>query len=344
MGRMATPQVSTPHPSDVDLVFEGGGIKGIALVGALSVLTARGYRAQRVAGTSAGAIVAALYVAGYTPEELRDDLLSFPFSSLRDTGWEDRVPVVGPVLSLGLDFGLYEGAALENWVRDRLLRRGVRTFADLPTFRGQCRLQVVVSDLTERRILLLPRDAARLGVSSDELEVAVALRMSASLPLYFEPVRWHHPRTGREHLLVDGGLLSNFPVWAFDVPGTPRWPTLGLLLVDEHPRDALGGEPLPPGPGPIDFLKSLVSTALQARDRQYLESADFVRTVAIPSLGVGTTEFGLSPERAQALYTSGREAAAHFLETWDFEVYVRTFRHGVPPGRRELLVRALEEG
>ncbi|MBB5362780.1 patatin-like phospholipase family protein [Deinococcus humi] len=312
---MSAPHVLASQPPDVDLVFEGGGIKGIALVGALEVLTAHGYRALRVAGTSAGAIVAALYVAGYTPEELRDDLLSFAFSSLRDTGWEDRVPVVGPLLSLGLDFGLYEGEALADWVRERLLRRGVQTFADLPTFEGQCRLQVVVSDVTERRILLLPRDAARLGVSPDELEVAAALRMSASLPLYFEPVRWRHPQTGREHLLVDGGLLSNFPVWAFDVPGTPRWPTLGLLLVDEHPRDALGGELLPPESGLTDYLKSLVSTVLQARDRQYLESADFVRTVAIPNLGVGTTEFDLSPERALALYTSGREAAVHFLET-----------------------------
>lgn len=329
---------------DVDLVFEGGGIKGIALIGALAVLTERGYRGVRAAGTSAGAIAAAYYVAGYAPEELRDDLLRFPFAKLKDEGWEDRAPLIGPLLSLGLDFGIYEGDALESWVRERLAARRIRTFADIPSFEGQCRLQVVVSDVTERRLLLLPRDAAYLGVTPGELEVARAVRMSASLPLYFEPVRWHNPQTGREHLLVDGGLLSNFPVWAFDSPGPPRWPTFGLLLVDENPRDPLG-EALPPD-APTNlfgYLKSLVSTALEARDRQYLESADFVRTIAIPSLKVGTTEFDLPPAQALALYEAGRAAATRFLGGWDFAAYVRMFREGEAPGRRRMLVRAMRE-
>lgn len=338
---MSDAQPFAAQPTDVDLVFAGGGIKGIALVGALSVLVERGYRGVRMAGTSAGAVVAAFFAAGYTPGELRDDLLSFPFARLRDRGWEDRVPLVGPLLSLGLDFGLYEGEALEAWVRARLEARGVRTFGDLPTFRGESRLQVVVSDLTERRVLLLPRDAARLGVSPAALDVAAAVRMSASLPLYYEPVRRHNPSTGQTHLLVDGGLLSNFPVWVFDTPGAPRWPTLGLTLVDAEPHDPPGGEGLPPSPHFTDYLKSLISTALQARDRLYLESADFVRTIAIPNLGVGVTEFDLSPGRAQALYDSGRAAAARFLDTWDFAAYVRTFRQGEPAGRRDLLARAL---
>ncbi len=327
---------------DVDLVFEGGGIKGIALIGALATLTERGYRGVRVAGTSAGAIAAAFYIAGYAPEALRDDLLRFPFTKLKDQGWEDRIPLVGPLLSLGLDFGIYEGDALEAWVRARLAAKGIRTFADVPDFEGQCRLQVVVSDVTERRLLLLPRDAAHLGVTPGELEVARAVRMSASLPLYFEPVRWHNPQTGREHLLVDGGLLSNFPVWAFDAPGTPRWPTFGLLLVDERPRDPLGEELPPERPNVFGYLKSLVSTALEARDRQYLESADFVRTIAIPSLNVGTTDFDLPPQEALALYEAGRAAAARFLNGWDFAAYLRMFRRGEAPGRRTMLRRAME--
>ena len=329
---------------DVDLVFEGGGIKGIALIGALATLTERGYRGVRAAGTSAGAIAAAYYIAGYAPQELRDDLLRFPFSKLKDESWEDRVPLIGPLLSLGLDFGMYEGDALEAWVRERLAARGIRTFADIPNFEGECRLQIVVSDVTERRLLLLPRDAAHLGVTAGELEVARAVRMSASLPLYFEPVRWHNPESGKEHLLVDGGLLSNFPVWAFDRPSLPRWPTFGLLLVDENPRDPLGEELPPARPNIFGYLESLVSTALEARDRQYLESADFVRTIAIPSLKVGTTEFDLPPEEALALYEAGRAAAAKFLDGWDFAAYVKMFREGEAPGRRELLVRAMREG
>ena len=76
----------------VDLVFEGGGVKGIALIGALAVLEERGYEPQGVAGTSAGALLAALLAAGYTATELREIFLDFDFSSLQDTAWEDRIP------------------------------------------------------------------------------------------------------------------------------------------------------------------------------------------------------------------------------------------------------------
>ena len=58
----------------VDAVFEGGGVKGIALVGAAAVVEAAGYRFNNLAGTSAGAIVAALLGAGYTAAELQSIL------------------------------------------------------------------------------------------------------------------------------------------------------------------------------------------------------------------------------------------------------------------------------
>jgi len=328
---------------NVDLVFEGGGVKGAALVGALAALTEAGHVAVRVAGTSAGAVLAALFVAGESPEELRDGLLAFPFTRMRDTGWEDRVPVVGPVLSVLLDQGVYEGAALEAWVRARLAARGVRTFADVDGFEGWCRLQVVVSDVTERRLLMLPRDAHLLGVTPAELDVALMVRASASLPFFFEPVRWRHPVTGREHVLVDGGLLSNFPVWAFDTPLVPRWPTFGLMLVEERPRDPLG-QTLPPTGARMnvfEYVRALVSTMLEAHDRRYLETEDFVRTVAIPTLGVRTTHFDLAREEILALFEAGRAATRSFLSGWDFDAYVRAFRVGNVPSRREMVAREL---
>lgn len=62
-----------------------------------------------------------------------------------------------------------------------------------------------------------------------------------SIPVYFEPVRWENPETGKEHIIVDGGLLSNFPVWLFDADGEPDWPTFGLLLVEPEPRENVAG-------------------------------------------------------------------------------------------------------
>lgn len=327
----------------VDLVFEGGGVKGIGLAGALCVLEERGFRPQNLAGTSAGAIAAVLHAAGYGARELRDEILSLDYLSFQDRAWEDEVPLVGAPLSILKDRGLYEGRALEAWMRERLAARGVRTFRDLvhPLYaddeRYRWRAQVVASDLTARRILVLPRDARTFGVEPDDLDVALAVRMSAAVPFYFEPVRLTDRETGREHLVVDGGMLSSFPVWIFDVDGEPDWPTFGLKLVEPEPRAPLGERAGPEGGGVVGFVQALVGTMLEAHDRLYLEQADFARTIPIPTLGVRTTEFDLAPERAVALYEAGRRAAEEFLAGWDFGLYVEAFRRGVRRSRRVAL-------
>ena len=92
---MSEPQAVTEgHARTVDLVFEGGGLKGIALAGAYSVLKERGYRPQNMAGASAGAIVATLVAAGYTATELRDTIMKFDFNGLKDRPWEDLLPLL----------------------------------------------------------------------------------------------------------------------------------------------------------------------------------------------------------------------------------------------------------
>ncbi|CAN5672729.1 patatin-like phospholipase family protein [soil metagenome] len=331
----------------VDLVFEGGGVKGIGLVGALSVLEERGYEPQGVAGSSAGALLAALLGAGYTAAELRDIFLDFDFTSVQDTSWEDRLPFIGIPLSLLKDQGVYEGKVLLKYVRSLLADRRVSEFGDLvhPVNAGDERhrykSQVIASDITGRRLLVLPRDAHRLGIENpDSFDVALAVRMSTSLPFYFEPVKFRNPVTGRKHLIVDGGILSNFPVWLFDSREEPRWPTFGLKLVEPELQLPLDDrmEPATSRLGGIwssvDYVKNLVYTMLEAHDRRYIEASDFVRTIPIPTLGVRTTDFDLPRERRLELYWAGRAAAEQFLKTWSFEDYIEGFRRGDKYSRR----------
>lgn len=303
----------------MDLVLEGGGVKGVALVGAYSVLEERGYETESVAGASAGAIVAALIAAGYTAGELSEIVGGLDYSRFKDESWSDRLPVVGAPLSVLKDLGIYEGVRFEDWIADLLEAKGVRTFGDLmrrdggePRFRHK--LQVIVSDVTERRLLVLPRDAAYLGLEDpDELDVAISIRMSMSIPIFFEPVRWENPKTGREHLIVDGGMLSNFPVWLFDAEEPVR-PTIGLKLAEPDPRSPLTGPDGPCEPiGVLGYLRALVDTMMEAHDRFYMEERDFARTIAIDTLGVRITEFDLTAERAALLHESGRRATERFL-------------------------------
>jgi NTE family protein len=334
-----------------DLVFEGGGVKGIGLAGAYCALRERGVQPKRVAGTSAGAITAALVAAGYEAAELDEILLEVPFDRFKDTAWEDRVPIVGHPLSVLLQRGIYEGGFFRQWMRELLAAKGVRTFGQLADseatgLKDRYRLKVIVSDVTQRRLLVLPDDAAVLGIEPDDLEVAYAVRMSMSIPIFFEPVMHRNPRTGLDHLIVDGGMLSNFPVWLFDRDKgePPRWPTFGMLLVEGDPQVPVAHRIERRESGSIiDYVKALASTMMEAHDRLYLEKATFVRTIPIPTLGVSTTEFGITRERVEALYESGRTAAFDFLDRWDFEAYKAEYRSGKEHSRSaELATRPAE--
>jgi NTE family protein len=331
-----------------DLVFEGGGVKGIGLCGAFAAFQERGFSHKSVAGTSAGAITAALVGAGYSSAELDEILLKVPFKDFKDRAWEDRLPG-GRIVSLLRDRGIYEGSFFQEWIAALLEKKGITRFGQLidenaEQPKNRFRLRVIASDVTHRRMLVLPNDADHLGVEPEELEIAYAVRMSMSIPIFFEPVIHKNPRSGEEHLIVDGGMLSNFPVWLFDCEGRdPNWPTFGMRLVEPDPKIAIGhrleGEEYGAERGSlIDYLKNLASTMMEAHDRLYLDNATFARTIPIPTLGVGTTEFDIAPDRVKGLYDSGHKAASEFLDGWDFNAYIEAFRRDKPlPGRRELL-------
>jgi len=339
----------------VDVVFEGGGVKGVGLAGAYAALEEDGWEAQCVAGTSAGAITAALVAAGYTGAELREEVLALQFREFKDEGWEDRIPVIGKEISILRDFGVYEGRRLLQWMTEKLDRKGVRTFGDLkPTGsddpKRAFRLQVIVSDVTRHEMLVLPRDAEKIGSTPTTLSIAYAVRMSMSIPIFFEPVSHSNDTTGVEHLIVDGGILSNFPVWLFDAEQRPRFPTFGLLLVEPPTRtsvaDRLSGAPgaVSRSHSIIEYLKALGQTLMEAHDRMHVDEAEFARTITIPTLGVRTTDFDLSRERALELYGSGYDAAKAFLKSFDFESYIAAFRSAdAAPTRRANLVAAMRQ-
>jgi NTE family protein len=330
----------------VDLVCEGGGVKGIGLAGAFAAIEQRGFVPRSVAGTSAGAITAALIAAGYTSAELDDILLKVPFASFKDKDWMDKIPLVGRGASVAFKLGIYEGKAFQRWITQLLERKGVTRFGQLADQKAEdpanrYRLRVIASDVTHRRMLVLPDDAAHLGIEPDELEIAYAVRMSMSIPVFFEPVIHKNKATGEKHVIVDGGMLSNFPVWLFDSHGRdPRWPTFGLMLVEPEPRKPIGHRIAGDGAESntlVDFVKSLALTMMAAHDRLYIEQATYARTIPIPTLGVGTTEFDITPDRIRAIYDSGHTAASDFLDRWDFKKYIEEYRRDRDHPRRDTL-------
>ncbi|HEV2776131.1 MAG TPA: patatin-like phospholipase family protein, partial [Solirubrobacteraceae bacterium] len=225
-----------------DLVLEGGGMKGIGLGGAITALMRAGYRFERVAGTSAGAIAGALLAAGISRRGLTDAMARLQYARVADRGLP-KIPILSEGLSLLRSAGAYEGDYIHGFVRDELERLGVRSFGDLRRTDGgddatlpaerRYGLVVTATDVTNGRLLRLPWDYALLGLEPDEQLVADAVRASISIPLYFEPVIVRHGVTGEPTTLVDGGVLSNYPIEIFDRTDLrpSRWPTLGIKVV-----------------------------------------------------------------------------------------------------------------
>lgn len=306
-----------------DAIFEGGGVKAFGMLGALYEAERRGYHWVNVAGSSAGAIIAALVAAGYSAIEIKDQIWKLDFRYFKDVDWLGRIPFVGHALNLWFKHGLYMGNHLENLLRELLSAKGVVTFKDLiqKEYDGDhirhYKLVVTATDVSRRKLLRLPYDLHDYGIDPDSMEVCKAIRMSSSLPFFFEPCRIVSTNTKERqeiHYLIDGGVLSNFPVWVFDNDDVPQWPTFGFKIIEDDQTEPSHIN------NPFDLFKAILSTMLEAHDKQHESNLKSrLRTISIPSLGIKTTDFDNINKQKDALFQSGVQAATGFFDGWSFD-------------------------
>ncbi|MEE6163752.1 MULTISPECIES: patatin-like phospholipase family protein [unclassified Mycolicibacterium] len=338
---MAANHTARRQPLRADLVLSGGGVKGIGLVGAAVALKDAGYELQRISGTSAGSLVGAVVAAAtqgdqLTSEQLRELALSVPYRKFRDSGPIERIPILGPAWGLLRETGIYRGDFAHDWMRTELKNLGVSTFGDMAIDDGQLpperryRLVVTVTDLTSGQLVRLPWDYRRLyGLDPDEQLVADAVRASMAIPFLFQPVTLEGVG-GERYTLVDGGVLSNFPIDSFDrIDGkVPRWPTFGATVIPYLPAPTI--EQLIPGLAPLHgppLLESLITTMLIGHDQTYLNQPWVkVRAIQVDSTATGVLDFDITRDEAEVLYDNGYQAATDFLSTWNWPAYIERFR------------------
>jgi NTE family protein len=296
-----------------------------------------------VSGTSAGSIVGAIVAAASMgdqlgPEEVKELALQLDYHKFTDPGTVERLPVLGPSLAVLRGTGIYKGDYAHDWVRSQLKNLGVRTFGDLAIdddslpAEQRYKLVVTVADVTTGQLVRLPWDYRRVyGLDPDEQFVADAVRASMSIPFYFRPVTLTSS-TGLTSTLVDGGILSNFPIDSLDRTDRrpPRWPSFGVTVLPNLPE---GNDKVIPALAPIrllgppHLLESVITTVLVGRDQAYL-SQPWVsaRTIRVDSTDVGFLDFGISDNEIEALYVKGYAAAQKFLSSWDWDAYLKRFR------------------
>jgi len=323
---------------NADLVLEGGGMRGIAHVGALTVLQEHGYQFHRAAGASAGALVAAFVAAGVQPERMAHVMRSeLDYSRFREARGVARLGLGGRLAAILRDNGAFAGDRLRDWLRDTVKREtGVEHFGDLrltgdpggaPLLEDeQYRLVVVVADLSLGQLVRLPWDYRRLyGLDPDRQLIADAVRASSSIPFFFKPAKLAWGDNQQASHLVDGGLVSDFPVDIFDRTDgqPPRWPTFGIKLSARRSANVVAH----PINGLRSFATALFETAIGGNDQAHLaDPCIAARTIFVDHLGIPSTDFGMDAHKRDALYESGRDAASRFLAGWDWPSYLHECR------------------
>lgn len=324
-----------------NLIFEGGGVKGVAYVGALEVLEEKGIlgQIQRIGGTSAGAINAVLLALGYTGKEILPILLDLKFKNFLDDTWG----IVTNIDRLRKDYGWYKGDYFLKWIGKRIEAKdepaGV-TFAQLRA-NGHRDLYLIGTNLNTGYSEVFSAER------TPRMSVAKAARISMSIPLFFKAIR--HRRS--HDVYVDGGVLDNYPVKLFDreryllpehlvrhvlrpdyyekvnsletfteSPYVYNMQTLGFRLATEKEIDVFRHK-VPPPHRKIDQLFeyswALIKTLRNAQNNQHLHNDDWHRTVYIDTLDVKTTDFEINRSKKEKLIQQGRKGTEAYFEWYD---------------------------
>lgn len=293
------------NPYDTtNLVFAGGGVRGLAYAGAIEALEDSGIleNITHVAGTSVGSIAATLLSLDYHPEEFKDMLEQINLKNFED-GWDP--------LRILSSYGLYKGDAALSWIKQFISKKGHAETATFEDFHNAgCReLHIYVTDLSDETVKNLNYH------STPNVIVAEAVRASISIPLFF--CCWQFSNNQPDsHLYVDGGAIENYPLTSFDYDGEPNFHTLGMYF--EHQRkktaDLCYNEPL-------KYIRNLFETALHSQINSLQQFPHHrIRSIPIDDLGIPATQFGLNGEQKQALIDSGRRAVKHFLASYDIAI------------------------
>ena len=313
-----------------NLVFKGGGVRGIAYMGALESLEQEGVlqKIERVAGSSAGAIAATLACFRLPVDETVDLFNSLDLAKVPQTSINGNERYKLPHLSntenirrLVENYGWYSSAYFHEWLGDVIASQCGHnpraTFNDLH-MRGYRDLYIAAANLSRKRTEFFSYQ------STPEVAVADAVRLSMSIPLFFEAVRFDGKEFGKGDYFVDGGLFDNYPLHLFDQPDFARlnpfyrnginWETLGLFLKSEELECAT--DPVMPD-NLFEFLNLTLRSFYDTHDLSNLDKSlvDQKRSVIINDCGVSSLQFDLEPgsELYQKLYVSGRESVSNFL-------------------------------
>jgi NTE family protein len=331
------PVVAMAQPGQVykNLVFEGGGVRGMAYAGAIKTLEEKGIlqNIERTAGSSAGAIAALVVSLNYTAMEIDSIMSGLKVEQFNDGGGS----VLGGIKRLKKMYGWYRGNAFERWLEKVIEYKTGNpnlNFNDLHelmhTKKGIRDFYCTGTNITRQRVEVFSY------ASTPSMPLKTAVRISCSIPLYFEPVfidslglEVKKPLPGhRYQLYVDGGMIANYPISIFDTCAchgnaltcshakfNPE--TIGLKL--ERPEQIEQFKQSDDIPAYTvssfnEYLKAFSNLLIETLNRRDDMANEKGRTIYISYGDINSKVRKMKVEEKRLLFGNGEKAAIAFLE------------------------------
>lgn len=310
-------------------IFEGGGAKGLAHIGALKATENRNITYSSVGGTSAGSIIAALIAAGFTADEMfnpcniESSLFNINFLEFLDhETWqtaqaifialskvkESRAPKMKSIYylwkfrdtikQLTAEKGLFDTQKFRDWLEEKLKEKldktNTVTFSDL-----KIPLTIIATDVSACNIQVFSqRETPNFSVSE-------AVASSIAIPIFFKP----RSKTPNNQMLVDGGLVSNYPTWIFDKERHKNEGgviTLGYKLAEKEAD--LRSRP----DGFYRYLSQLASSALWGDQSLEIRGIESLHSIQL-QVSIGTLQFDIDDAQKKRTYDEGKTSAEAYF-------------------------------
>ncbi len=320
------------QPAQIDnIVFEGAGIRGLAFCGAIKTLEENGslQNVKRYGGTSAGAITALLLSINYSAQEIEDIIKSTNYRKFNDGG----VPLFGGIHRLKKHYGWYKGKKFEKWLAKLIEQKTGNAHITFAALAKQYKsLYVTGTSLNEQKLILFSEE------HFPDMQVKDAVRISMSIPLYYKAVfmdnegNVYHKQHKEKpyHVMVDGGLMDNFPIQIFDsskyinttIANTPQINpyTIGCRIDSKNQigldQSTQNNKEL----AKIDishignYLSAFFILTIERLSRQKLTAADWARTISIDDAGINPRVKKMPKSSIISLVNNGATATEQFLK------------------------------
>jgi NTE family protein len=292
------------------LVFSGGGAKGLAYAGVIDELGQKGLLTdiKKVAGASAGAIIALAFGLGYNPGEIIKIIKNTNFAKFLDCkGGVDLNTVLQNPLKhpIGVAYlgerliatgtlcdGLVAREFLVKLIENKQISRDIK-FEQLYAHTG-IDLNIVCCDVSRKQTIIHNHK------NSPNLAVLAAVHTSMSIPFIFKPVDLYHDGTAG----VDGGTTDNYPLDAVPNP-------LGFILTT---KEEVMKTRFTKIKGAFDYIIGMIEMLGASHNNEIFNKQENIdRTIFIDTLGIGALDFNMTSEQITNLIESGRKSVRDYF-------------------------------